>query len=203
MLVDKLKDYDILLASTSPRRKQLLAEMGLSFRTLKKAVEEKFPAGLSPTEATVYLSRLKSLVFHNDELKENTLLITADTIVCLDSKILGKPKDEKEAREILQQLSSKKHEVITGISLRIKDRIHSFFATTDVYFKSLSNEEINYYIKHYQPFDKAGAYGIQEWIGHTAIEKIEGSYYNVMGLPTYRLYNELESFIDGQNKNTL
>ena len=196
MLLDHLKNYDIILASGSPRRKQLLSEMGLSFRILTKEVDEKFPPGLSPAETAVFLSQLKSKTFQNNELNDTTLLITADTIVSLGKEILGKPRNEDEARKTLQKLSGRKHEVITGMSLRIRDRMHSFFASTDVYFSKLTDEEINYYITHYQPLDKAGAYGIQEWIGHAAIEKIEGSYFNVMGLPTHRLYKELTSFVE-------
>ena len=195
MLLEQLKKYDILLASGSPRRKQLLSEMGLTFRVQTKEVEENFPPGLSPSETAIFLSELKSNVFRPSELTNNTLLITADTIVSLEKEILGKPKNKAEAREILQKLSGRKHKVITGITLRTKDRMHSFSASTDVYFSKLTDEEINYYITKYEPFDKAGAYGIQEWIGHIAIEKIEGSYFNVMGLPTHRLYQELGNFI--------
>jgi len=196
MLLTTLKNYDILLASGSPRRNQLLSEMGLTFRISTKKVDEKFPPGLSPSGTAIFLSELKSKAFRSNELSNNTLLITADTIVSLGKEILGKPKNKAEAREILQKLSGRKHKVITGISLRTKDRMHSFSASTDVYFSKLTDEEINYYITKYQPFDKAGAYGIQEWIGHAAIEKIEGSYFNVMGLPTHRLYKELVSFVE-------
>ena len=196
MLLDTLKKYDIVLASGSPRRKHLLKEMGLDFRVETRKVKEHFPEHLSPSEVALYLSELKSRAFQDDELKDNTLLITADTIVTINGEILGKPQNNQEASEILQKLSGTNHEVITGMTLRIKDRFHSFFTTTKVYFKKLSQEEIDYYIEHYRPFDKAGAYGIQEWIGHTAICKIEGSYFNVMGLPTYRLFDELSHFLN-------
>ena len=200
MLLEQLKNYDILLASGSPRRRQLLKEMGISFRVSTREVDEKFSANLTPSQAAIFLSELKSNAFKTDELHDNTLLITADTIVCFDNEILGKPHDEAEAKKILRKLSGNKHEVITGICLRIKDHFHSFFTSTDVYFSKLSDDEINYYINHYQPYDKAGAYGIQEWIGHAAIERIEGSYFNVMGLPTHRLYKELTSFVESLTK---
>lgn len=195
MLLNILKNYEIVLASGSPRRRQLLKEMGINFRVETREVEENFPEGLSPSETAVFLSHLKSQAFQDKELKKNTLLITADTIVSLDGEILGKPKNKQKASKVLQKLSGKKHEVITGMSLRIKDQIHSFFAVTAVYFNTLSKEEIDYYIEHYSPFDKAGAYGIQEWIGHVAIYKIEGSYFNVMGLPTNRLFEEMSLFL--------
>jgi len=186
----------VVLASGSPRRKHLLKEMGLNFRVVTRSVEENFPENISPADTTVFLSELKSKAFRDEELQANTLLITADTIVTKDSEILGKPGDRREAFEILQKLSGTSHHVITGMTLRIKDRFHSFFSTTKVYFRKLSNNEINYYINNYKPFDKAGAYGIQEWIGYVAIYKIEGSYFNVMGLPTDRLFEELKSFLD-------
>lgn len=195
MLLDLLKNYDVVLASGSPRRKHLLKEMGLNFRVETRSVDENFPGNLSPSEVAVFLSKLKSQAFQDDELKDNTLLITADTIVTIDGEILGKPGDRQEAFEILQKLSGTSHDVITGMTLRIKDRFHSFFSTTKVYFKTLSQDEIDYYIDNYKPFDKAGAYGIQEWIGHAAIHKIEGSYFNVMGLPTDRLFDELSLFL--------
>jgi septum formation protein len=195
MLIEKLKKYDIWLASGSPRRKQLLAEMDIPFKVHTKKVDEKFPSKLSPVAAAIFLSQLKSKAFRLDELHDNTLLITADTIVCVENKVLGKPHDKDEAIDILRKLAGNQHEVITGVCLRNKAVFHSFSATTHVHFSKLTETEILYYIDRYQPFDKAGAYGIQEWIGHAAIDKIEGSYFNVMGLPTHRLYKELEKFI--------
>ena len=195
MLLDKLKKYNVVLASNSPRRKLLLKEMGVEFQVEKRKVDENFPESLSPAEAAVFLSELKSNAFKDDELNENTLLITADTIVTVDGEILGKPTDRTEAFEMLQKLSGTSHDVITGMTLRIRDRFHSFYSTTKVFLKKLSDEEIYYYIDNYKPFDKAGAYGIQEWIGHAAIYKIEGSYFNVMGLPTHRLFDELDLFL--------
>jgi septum formation protein len=195
MWSDKLKKYDIVLASGSPRRQQLLAEMDIPFRVMTKPVEEVFPKNLLPEEAAAYLCRLKNDTFSDAELQENTLLITADTVVALNGTILGKPDGEKEAESMLRRLSAKKHEVITGVCLRLQGKVRVFTATTTVWFKSLSDNEIRYYVDQYRPFDKAGAYGIQEWIGHAAIEKIEGSYFNVMGLPTHRLYLEMQRFL--------
>ncbi len=169
--------------------------MGVDFHVEKRKVDEEFPNHFSPAEAATYLSELKSKAFSNDELKDNTLLISADTIVTVNGEILGKPSDYQEAAKMLKKLSGTSHDVITGMTLRIKDRFQSFFSTTKVYFKTLSQDEIDYYINNYKPFDKAGAYGIQEWIGHAAIYKIEGSYFNVMGLPTDRLYDELSLFL--------
>lgn len=195
MLLTIIKNYDIILASGSPRRQQLLAEMDIPFRVETRPVKETFPQDLSPEKAAAYLCRLKSMAFAENDLKKNTLLITADTVVALDNKIFGKPAGEKEAAAMLRQLSGQKHEVITGVCLRLQGKMKIFTASTQVWFKVLPEEEIDYYIREYHPFDKAGAYGIQEWIGHTAIHEIEGSYFNVMGLPTHRLYEELNGFL--------
>ena len=195
MLLTTIKNYDVILASGSPRRRQLLAEMDIPFRVITVPVEETFPEELAPEEAAACLCRLKSMAFPDNDLKENTLLITADTLVTLNNNILGKPSDEKEAAEILRLLSGNKHQVITGVCLRLGKRMKVFTSSTTVFFKSLSEEEIDYYVKQYKPLDKAGAYGIQEWIGHAAITKIEGPYFNVMGLPTQRLYEELTAFL--------
>lgn len=195
MLLEKIKKYDIILASASPRRKQLLEEMGLQFRIEPVHVEEEFPAGLQPDKIAEFLSRIKAETFPEQQIKENTLILTADTIVTLKGEVLGKPENKNQAIEILKELSGKMHEVITGVTLRTQTKQHTFSVSTKVVFKSLEPSEIGYYIDVYQPFDKAGAYGIQEWIGHVAIEKIEGSYFNVMGLPTHHLYQELLMFI--------
>jgi septum formation protein len=194
MLKNHLNKYDIILASASPRRKQLLEELGISFRVQTKNVDESFPDELKPDQVAAYLSTLKADAFTNDEFDERTLIITADTIVTIGGTILGKPADREDAILILKQLSAKKHQVITGVTLRSKHKQAVFSVTTDVYFKKLSMAEIVYYVDTFKPFDKAGAYGIQEWIGHAAIEKIKGSYFNVMGLPTHRLYEELMVF---------
>ncbi len=195
MLLDKLKNYDVILASGSPRRQKLLAEMDIPFRVETRPVKEAFPQNLSPEKAAAYLCRLKSMAFADKDLKKNTLLITADTIVALENRILGKPADANEAQTMLRQLSGRRHEVITGVCLRFQGKMKVFTASTTVWFKKLSDVEIDYYVREYQPFDKAGAYGIQEWIGHAGIHKIEGSYFNVMGLPTHRLYEELTGFL--------
>ncbi len=194
MLKPQLSKFDIILASASPRRKQLLEEIGIPFKVQTKNVEESFPSHLKPDEVAAYLSTLKAKAFLDDEFNERTLVITADTIVTLNGKILGKPTGRQNAIQILQQLSAKKHRVITGVTMRSKHKQTVFSVTTDVYFKALSIDEIEFYVDTFKPFDKAGAYGIQEWIGHVAIEKIEGSYFNVMGLPTHRLYEELMVF---------
>lgn len=189
------KKYKIILASGSPRRQELLKELGLEFEVNPVNVEELFPEGLQKEEIAVYLSELKALAFDFSTLCENCLVITADTIVWLDDEILPKPKDTEEASLFLNKLSGKSHDVITGCTFRTKDKMRSFYSDTKVFFKTLTQTEIDYYIKNYEPFDKAGAYGIQEWIGLTGIEKIEGSYLNVVGLPVQKLYTELQKFL--------
>ena len=196
MLNDKLKNYEIVLASASPRRKLLLEEMGIEFAVFTKNVQEVYPESFSPQEVAKHLSELKASAFANDELLPNKLLITADTVVAIGNEILGKPTNEKNAFEMLSKLSDGEHDVITGVCLRTASKTYSFTATTKVFFKELLEAEIDFYISKFKPFDKAGAYGIQEWIGHVAIERIEGSYFNVMGLPTHRLYEELVKFVE-------
>lgn len=195
MLNEKLKNYKLILASASPRRKILLEEMGLEFDVITKKIEEVYPSTYSPIEVAKHLSELKASAFSSDELLPNKIIITADTVVAIDDEIIGKPISRVNAVEILKKLSGREHKVITGVCLRSANKMHSFTASTEVYFKNLSDEEIKFYITTYLPYDKAGAYGIQEWIGHVAIEKITGSYYNVMGLPTHKLYEELQFFI--------
>jgi septum formation protein len=190
-----LKKYNIILASKSPRRRQLLEEMDIIFEVKTRDVDEDFPDDLEKEKVAIFLCEKKAEAFTANQIGDNDLIITADTIVCLEGDILNKPGDREHAIEMLQNLSGKKHEVITGVCLRSRDKQQSFFVSTDVYFKSLSPEEIEYYVDHYRPFDKAGSYGIQEWIGHIGIGKIEGSYFNVMGLPTARLYQELKAFL--------
>ena len=188
------ENKDIILGSQSPRRKQLLEEIGLKFRIITFPVDEVFPEHLSAIETAIYLSELKAKAFADSVLKENSILITADTIVSQSNQLLGKPLNEKEAFEMLQLLSGRCHEVITAFTLCSRIKTKSFYAETKVYFKELSEQEINYYIKHFKPFDKAGAYAIQEWIGKIGIEKIQGSYFNVMGLPVQQVYSELCTF---------
>jgi septum formation protein len=195
MLENILKNYNIILASASPRRKQLLEQMGISFTILPRDINEDFPAGMEPVAVAEFLSLKKAEAFAEKEINSQTLIITADTIVAVDGKILGKPGDKTHAAEILASLSGKTHLVVTGVTLRKKGSLTTFSASTRVTFKELKAEEIEFYLENYKPYDKAGAYGIQEWIGHVAISKIEGSFYNVMGLPTYKLHNELQTFL--------
>lgn len=188
-----LPEYNIILASKSPRRQQLLQTLGLSFTVKTKEVEELYPDELSNVEVPVYLAQLKATPFQS-ELKTNDLLITADTIVCLGDVILGKPADYDEAFQMLRSLSHRTHEVITGVCLTSKYKQLTFHATSHVEFKVLTKAEIDYYIRTFKPFDKAGAYGIQEWIGAIGITHIEGSFYNVMGLPIQKLYDKIQTF---------
>lgn len=195
MNLNRLKKYQIILASKSPRRSQLLKELGIAFTIdSKNGIEEIFPSGLSNNEIAIYLSKLKASPYQKEIKSSNKLIITADTIVCTDNEVLGKPTNRFDAISMLKKLSGKKHKVITGVTLLSKTKSKSFAVTTDVFFKNLTNEEINYYVDHFKPYDKAGAYGIQEWIGMIGIEKIEGSYFNVVGLPIQKLYTELMDF---------
>ena len=183
----------IILASKSPRRQELLKGLGVDFEVKTKEVKEVYPDHLKKEEVAIYLSELKSDAF-KDDIQWDELIITSDTIVCVEDQVLGKPEGVEEAKGMLHQLSGKKHEVITAVTLFSAEKKHSFAVSTSVYFKALTEEEINYYIANYQPFDKAGSYGIQEWIGYVGIEKIEGSYFNVVGLPLHQLYEELLKF---------
>ena len=190
MLSNKLSNYNIILASNSPRRQQLLKDLDIDFEIRTKEIEEIYPSELLGTEITDFLANLKSKPFI-DELNENDLLITSDTIVWFNNKALGKPKNYDEAFQMLKELSNNTHQVITSICLSGKTRKHILNDTTIVTFKELTDDEINYYINTYKPFDKAGAYGIQAWIGKIGITKLEGSYFNVMGFPVHKLYKEL------------
>ncbi|CAM1348103.1 Maf family nucleotide pyrophosphatase [Tenacibaculum crassostreae] len=190
MLSTKLSKYNIILASKSPRRHELIKSLDISFSIKTKEVEEIYPENLKHSKITDYLAELKATPF-TSELNENDLLITSDTIVWLNNKALGKPKDYDDAFNMLKELSNATHEVITSISLTSKNFQQTFNDVTTVTFKKLSNEEIDYYINTYKPFDKAGAYGIQEWIGKIGITKMNGSYFNVMGFPVHKLYKEL------------
>lgn len=189
MLSEKLKNKNIILASGSPRRQELFKELGLEFSILVKAIEEIYPSTLKGAEITNYLAELKAAAF--TELGEDDIIITSDTIVWLNNKAIEKPKDKQHAIEMLQEISGKCHEVITSICIKTVTSQKVFYEVTKVCFKPLSIEEITYYVEKYQPFDKAGAYGIQEWIGFIGVTKIEGSYFNVMGLPVHKLYEEL------------
>ena len=195
LLQDRLKNYRLILASASPRRRELLADCDLDFILAEKfECEECYPADLAAEKVAEYLSQLKSNAYPHT-LSEGDILLTADTVVILGDKILGKPHSEAEAVEMISTLSGATHKVVTGVTLRTAERTISFSAESLVSFRALEAEEINYYVEKYRPMDKAGAYGIQEWIGYIGIEGIEGSFYNVMGLPTQRLYHALKELI--------
>lgn len=193
MLNDKFKNHKIILASGSPRRQQFLKELELDFEIKLKEIEEIYPDHLKAEEITNFLAKLKASAFEN-ELQDNEVLITSDTIVWLDNKALGKPIDASHAVRMLTEMSGKTHKVITSVCIKSTKKEVVFHDETLVTFTDLSLEEIEFYLKNYKPFDKAGSYGIQEWIGLVAIEKIEGSYANVVGLPTHKLYKELMNF---------
>ncbi len=186
--------YNILLASNSPRRQELLAQMGVKFTVVvKQGIDESFPSDLAAECVPEFLANKKAKAYVA-ELKDNDLLITSDTVVVSDGKIIGKPKSAEEARNMIASLSGKPHVVYTGVALYSTKKCVSFTCDTKVYMSEMSDELINYYVETYKPLDKAGAYGIQEWIGLTSIYRIEGSFQNVMGLPTQRLFDELAKF---------
>ena len=191
-MLNNLEKYDVVLGSNSPRRRELLNDMGVTFRVEAiKGIDETYPASLPVEEIPVYLARIKA---DGHPLQANELLITADTIVVLDETVLGKPAGEADAHRMLRALSGRDHRVISGVCVTTASRTESFSDTSIVRFAELTDEEIDYYIKHYRPFDKAGAYGIQEWIGNIGISGISGDFYNVMGLPTLKLYQLLKTF---------
>ncbi|MFD2914712.1 Maf-like protein [Psychroserpens luteus] len=194
MIQDTLKNYNLILASGSPRRQQFFKDLGLDFEIRLKPVKEEFPDRLTHFEISDYLAQLKSLPF-KEELKDNDILVTSDTIVWHDQEALGKPKDYDDAFNMLSSMSDATHEVITSICFTTKTSQKTVNAITKVTFKALTEDEINYYINNFKPFDKAGAYGIQEWIGQIGISNIEGSYTNVVGLPTHLLYKTLNSIV--------
>lgn len=192
-MLDNLKRYHIILASNSPRRHELLKGIGVEFeiKTLPN-LDESYPEALDATEVAKYLADKKSHAYLN-LIQENELFITADTVVVVEGRVLGKPKNREEAVSMLQLLSGKIHHVFTGVCILTKDKKVVFDSVTAVHFSCLTDKEINYYVDHYKPFDKAGAYGVQEWIGYIAVERMEGSYFNVMGLPVQKLYGKLKS----------
>lgn len=194
MMLENIKKYNVVLASKSPRRQELLKGVGLEFSVLTKDVDESYPSSMSVYDVAPYLSVKKAKAFDDDELPENYMVITADTVVIVNDTILGKPKDEDEAREMLGMISGKKHSVITGVTIRTNDKVKTFSVVSKVSFEALDKEEIEYYVNTFKPYDKAGAYGIQEWIGYIGVNYVEGSYFNVMGLPTQKLYNMLKTF---------
>lgn len=193
MFLPNIKNYHVILASASPRRQQLLSGMDIAFEVLLKEVEEDFPNDMPLEEIAGFLSQRKSVAYSDDELPDNYLLITADTIVIADGKVLNKPSDDAEARSMIGQLSGKTHFVVTGVCIRTKEKTVLFSEKSAVTFGQLDAQEIDYYVRKYQPSDKAGAYGIQEWIGYVAIQSVQGSFYNVMGLPTHQLYQALKA----------
>jgi len=192
-MLDNIKKYRVVLASNSPRRKELLAGLGIDFvvRTLQ-GIDESYPEDLKGEDIPKYISGQKAKAY-KALMADDELIITADTIVYVDGEVLGKPKDFEDARRMFHLMSGRKHEVITGVSIVTKEKTVQFATTTNVTFAFLTDEEIDYYIEKYHPYDKAGAYGIQEWIGYIGITGIEGSYFNVVGLPVQRLYTELKS----------
>lgn len=186
--------YSIILASNSPRRKELLAGLDIDFQTrVIDGIDESYPEDIQVDEIPLFISKKKSEAYRAS-MDSSELIITADTVVAAEGVVLGKPKDRDEAVNMLRLLSGKRHQVVTGVTFTTVNRQHSFSVTTDVWFAKLTDEEIGYYVERYRPFDKAGAYGIQEWIGFIGVERIEGSYFNVVGLPVQRLYRELLHF---------
>ena len=187
-----MDNYRYVLASNSPRRKELLAGLGLDFEVrVIDGIDESYPASLPANQVAQYIAEKKAAAY-KPTLKTDELIITADTVVIIGDDILGKPHDEVDAVRMLREISGRTHQVTTGVSLLTADKQRSFSVTTDVTFKQLTDSEIQHYVKHYRPFDKAGAYGIQEWIGYIGVTGLNGSYYNVMGLPVQRIYTELQ-----------
>lgn len=192
--LNNLANYNIVLASSSPRRRELLAMMDINFDVAPKLeIDESFPESMDLDDVPAYLSTKKSFAYKK-QLSPDQLYITADTLVILDKEILGKPQSEDEAKAMLRKLSGRTHRVVTGVTIFTDSRSVTFSVTSEVDFAELSDDEIDYYVTRFHPTDKAGAYGVQEWIGAMAIRGIRGSYYNVMGLPTHRLYKELQRF---------
>ena len=191
-MLENLNKYKIILASNSPRRKELLSGLGVDYevKTLPD-VDESYPDGLSGEEIAKHIARGKAEAYRS-LIQADELVITADTIVWLDGTVMGKPKDEEEAKDMLMRLSGKTHQVITGVCLTTTSTQKTFATVTDVTFATLTDEEVDYYVTRYQPMDKAGSYGVQEWIGFVGVENLSGSYFNVMGLPIQRLYTELK-----------
>ena len=193
-MFENLKKYKIVLASNSPRRKELLGGLGLPFEVrTKQGIDESYPEGLNGEQIALHISKKKAEAYKSD-MADDELIITADTIVYVDGEVLGKPKDKEDARRMFKLMSGREHQVITGVCVVAKEKTVQFASVTDVTFTQLEDEEIDYYINNYKPYDKAGAYGIQEWIGYVGITGIHGSYFNVVGLPVQRLYTALKQF---------
>lgn len=194
VMLDNLKKYNIVLASKSPRRQELLKGIGIDFTILTKDVDESYPSRLPLVEVAPFLSLKKAKAFEDSELPDNFMVITADTVVIAENEILGKPKDREDAFRMLRLLSGKTHRVVTGVTVHTKETSKTFSVVSKVIFDKLDNQEIEYYVDVYKPYDKAGAYGVQEWIGYIGVCGVEGSYFNVMGLPTHKLYEVLKKF---------
>lgn len=193
-MLDNLKKYKVILASNSPRRKELLGGLGIPYEVKTMPdIDESYPEGLGCEEIPVYIARTKADAYRS-MMQEDELIITADTIVWLDGVVMGKPKDETDACNMLRRLAGHTHQVVTGVCITTKDKQVSFATVSNVTFAPLTEEEITYYVTRYKPMDKAGAYGIQEWIGFVGVQNITGSYFNVVGLPIQRLYTELKTF---------
>ncbi len=196
LLQEKLRTRRLLLASQSPRRRELLTGSGLPYTSVPKyPCEERYPETLPADEVPLFLSQLKSKAYP-EPLAPEEILLTADTVVVVGGRVLGKPRDRADAEQMLHDLSGNRHTVVTGVTFRDTTRTHTFGARSEVWFRRLTDEEIAYYVDAYRPYDKAGSYGVQEWIGYVAIERIDGSFYNVMGLPIQKVYTELEKFLD-------
>ena len=192
MILDNLKDYKVILASNSPRRRELLSGLGIDYEVkILSGIDETYPDTLTGEEIPVYIACEKANAYR-PTIEKDELIITADTIVYTDGEVLGKPKDAQDARRMLHLLSGRSHQVITGVCITTSEQQRSFACVTEVTFDQLTDEEIDFYIDRYQPMDKAGAYGIQEWIGFVGVSGLQGSYFNVMGLPVQRLYQELK-----------
>ena len=202
LLNEKLKKYKIILASGSPRRKEIMQILGFDFRVITKDTIEEYPLDMPKEKVSEFLAELKAKAFEKEVHEDEKLVvITSDTTVVIGQEILGKPSGRLQAIEMLKKLSGKKHTVYSGVCIKNKFKTVTFTAFTDVWFRELSDKEIEYYVDNFSPFDKAGAYAVQEWIGASAISRIEGSYYNVMGLPSQMLYIELEKFFSNENFN--
>ncbi len=190
--LENIQHYKIVLASNSPRRRELLSGLNLEYTVrVLPDIDESYPDTLKGEEIPMYISREKAKAYRNS-MAEDELIITADTVVCINEKVLGKPRTQEEAKEMLRELSGKTHQVITGVCLMTCGLQRTFSATTQVTFDVLTEDEIEFYVEKFRPLDKAGAYGVQEWIGFVGVSRLEGSYFNVMGLPVQRLYQELK-----------
>ncbi|MBQ1697342.1 MAG: septum formation protein Maf [Bacteroidales bacterium] len=196
MFTERIKQYNVILASGSPRRRELMTMLGINFTVKTKPTDEVYPDGTPADKVSEYLAKLKAEAFMDESLSDDKLIvIAADTTVVVDDEILGKPADRADAIRMLQKLSGKRHSVFTGVCILKGGKHHTFTARTDVWFREMELSEIEYYVDNYRPYDKAGAYAVQEWIGAAAISRMEGSYYNVVGLPTQMLYVKLAEVV--------